>query len=71
MEKVVEKPIVISTQAEGEAEKSKQVKKTSASKKTPAPSIPYRHFCLFYFDLCAVSAGIAAYVFEVLVFHFE
>ena len=39
VEKVVEKPIVISTEAVGEAEKSKQVKKTSAPKKAPAPRL--------------------------------
>ncbi len=39
VEKVVEKPIVISTEAVGEAEKSKQVKKTSATKKAPAPRL--------------------------------
>ncbi len=35
----VEKPIVISTEAVGEAEKSKQVKKTLAPKKAPAPRL--------------------------------
>ncbi|MCI9291323.1 MAG: hypothetical protein HFE32_05965, partial [Clostridia bacterium] len=35
----VEKPIVISTEAVGEAEKSKQVKKTPATKKAPAPRL--------------------------------
>ena len=39
VEKVIEKPIVISTEAVGEAEKSKQVKKTSATKKAPAPRL--------------------------------
>jgi len=39
VQKVVEKPIVISTEAVGEAEKSKQVKKTSAPKKAPAPRL--------------------------------
>ena len=35
----VEKPIVISTEAVGEAEKSKQVKKTPMPKKAPAPRL--------------------------------
>ncbi len=35
----VEKPIVISTEAVGEAEKSKQVKKTPSPKKAPAPRL--------------------------------
>ena len=39
VEKVVEKPIDISTEAVGEAEKSKQVKKTPAPKKAPAPRL--------------------------------
>ncbi|MCI8912246.1 MAG: hypothetical protein HFE31_06065, partial [Clostridia bacterium] len=39
VEKVVEKPIVISTEAVGEAEKSKQVKKTPSPKKAPAPRL--------------------------------
>ncbi len=39
VEKVVEKPIAISTEAVGEAEKSKQVKKTPTPKKAPAPRL--------------------------------
>ena len=39
VEKVVENPIVISTEAVGEAEKSKQVKKTPSPKKAPAPRL--------------------------------